>query len=172
MIVARYGEALPAREAELLKRATAFTEGFLMGGTGPRVLIHGDYRLDNLLFAPDGAVLAVDWQTMELGSPGRDLAYFLTTALSREARRANEAELLRVYHDQLGAYGVAGYSLEDCRTDYRRGMLQAPFITTVGALMATGERSAASDAMFLSMARRAAQALEDLEVFDLLEAGA
>jgi hypothetical protein len=37
-------------------------------------------------------------------------------------------------------------------------------------MAATGERSDASDAMFLSMARRAAQALEDLQVVQLLEA--
>ncbi len=40
-------------------------------------LIHGDYRLDNLIFAPDRAeILAVvDWELSTLGHPFADLAY-------------------------------------------------------------------------------------------------
>ncbi|MGN6584127.1 MAG: phosphotransferase family protein [Rhizobiaceae bacterium] len=40
-------------------------------------LVHGDYRLDNMIFAPDRAeVLAVlDWELSTLGHPYADLAY-------------------------------------------------------------------------------------------------
>jgi aminoglycoside phosphotransferase (APT) family kinase protein len=167
-LIERYRDDLLLNEAAALRGVTQFTEAWLQGRDGPRVLVHGDYRLDNLLFAPDGAVLAVDWQTLELGQPGRDVAYFLATALSREVRQAHEVELLAVYHDQLMTYGVADYSLEDCRAGYRRGMLQAAYTTSIGCMLATGERNPASDAMFISMARRAAQALEDLQVADAL----
>jgi len=171
-LIERYRDDLPANEAAALRRICDFTEAWLLGRAGdPRVLVHGDYRLDNLLFAAGGQVWAVDWQAMELGPPGRDVAYFLATALDRETRRAHEAELLRAYHEQVLSYGVSGYSLEDCRTDYRRGMLQASYVTSIGCMLATGERSAASDAMFLSMIRRAAQALEDLEVAEVLAEG-
>ena len=171
-LVERYRDHLPANEIQALRDVTPFTEAWLQGHGGPRALVHGDYRLDNLLFAPDGGVMAVDWQTLELGLPGRDVAYFVATAFDRDTRRAHEAELLKAYHDQLMIHGVADYSLEDCRADYRCGMLQASYITSTGCMVATGERSAASDAMFLSMARRAAQALEDLQVAALLGAGA
>ena len=52
-------------------------------------LVHGDYRLDNLMFPPDGraGVVALDWQTLSLALPARDLAYFLSTGLSVEDRR-------------------------------------------------------------------------------------
>ena len=46
---------------------------------GQRTLVHGDYRLDNLLFAPDSAdILAVlDWELSTIGHPYADLAAVL-----------------------------------------------------------------------------------------------
>ena len=69
-------------------------------------VVHGDYRLDNLMFSPDGAVVALDWQTATVGSPTRDLAYFLETSLDVELRRRHEQALLAVYADALVAGGV------------------------------------------------------------------
>jgi aminoglycoside phosphotransferase (APT) family kinase protein len=45
---------------------------------GEVALVHGDFRIDNLMFAPDRAeVLAVvDWELSTLGHPLADLAYF------------------------------------------------------------------------------------------------
>ncbi len=41
-------------------------------------LTHGDYRIDNLMFAPDAArvVAVVDWELSTLGHPLADLGYF------------------------------------------------------------------------------------------------
>jgi aminoglycoside phosphotransferase (APT) family kinase protein len=43
---------------------------------GRRTLVHGDYRLDNLLFAPDAAriVAVLDWELSTIGHPFADLA--------------------------------------------------------------------------------------------------
>ena len=43
---------------------------------GKRTLVHGDYRLDNLLFAPDGTdcVAVLDWELSTIGHPYADLA--------------------------------------------------------------------------------------------------
>jgi aminoglycoside phosphotransferase (APT) family kinase protein len=43
---------------------------------GQRRLVHGDYRLDNLLFAPMAATLraVLDWELSTLGHPYADLA--------------------------------------------------------------------------------------------------
>ena len=43
---------------------------------GRRTLVHGDYRIDNLLFAPQGTdvVSVLDWELSTLGHPFADLA--------------------------------------------------------------------------------------------------
>ncbi len=49
----------------------------MIADDGKVSLVHGDYRLDNMIFANDGArVLAVlDWELSTLGHPYADLAY-------------------------------------------------------------------------------------------------
>ncbi|HEX5365999.1 MAG TPA: phosphotransferase family protein [Acidimicrobiales bacterium] len=45
---------------------------------GPATIVHGDYRLDNCLLAPDGTILAVlDWELCTLGDPLADLGLLL-----------------------------------------------------------------------------------------------
>jgi aminoglycoside phosphotransferase (APT) family kinase protein len=45
---------------------------------GPATIVHGDYRLDNCLVGPDGAVRAVlDWELCTLGDPLADLGLLL-----------------------------------------------------------------------------------------------
>ena len=46
---------------------------------GQRCLVHGDYRLDNLIFAPDapGIRAVIDWELSTIGHPYADLAAVL-----------------------------------------------------------------------------------------------
>jgi aminoglycoside phosphotransferase (APT) family kinase protein len=40
-------------------------------------IVHGDYRIDNVLFTPDGTLTAVlDWELATLGDPLADFSYF------------------------------------------------------------------------------------------------
>ncbi|MBK6509925.1 MAG: phosphotransferase [Haliea sp.] len=167
--VNRYAIQLGAEDAAPLTAAAAVSGRWVLTSPKPFALLHGDYRLDNLMFGADPQDVAVlDWQTISAGPPARDLAYFLGTGLAVELRRVAETELVAVYHDELLRRGVADYGFEQCFRDYRLGQLQAPMITTIGCIYAPRERSDASDAMFLAMARRSCAAIRDLGTLDLL----
>jgi hypothetical protein len=172
VFVDRYADDL-GDDVDTLRRAATLTARWGAIDTGVLTLVHGDYRLDNLMFPQDdGAdegVSAVDWQTLTVAPPGRDLGYFLATSLSVEDRRAHQDALLDAYVAELQHLGV-DIAREQCDVEYRLGVLQAPMITMIGAAYATAERSARADAMFVAMATRAAAALRDLDAFALVEA--
>ena len=65
----RLGAALSAPDRSTLEQAASVMADFLGARPERFAPIHGDYRLDNLLFAPEGTVWAVDWQTLDLGLP-------------------------------------------------------------------------------------------------------
>lgn len=128
-------------------------------------VVHGDFRLDNLLFDPTGTtrpVSVVDWQTVSLGIGPHDLAYFLGSAFADPAdRRAHEERLVGRYHDALVDLGVRGYPLEQCWDDYRRSSY-ACLLMAVVASMIVG-RTERGDQMFIAMADRSARMAADLD---------
>ena len=130
-------------------------------------LIHGDYRPDNLMFPAHGAgVSAVDWQTLALGLPGRDVGYLLATSLDPEVRRAEEHRIVESYRVALAEQGVE-ISAEECFDDYRLGVVQGPLITVLGAVYAN-DPNPSSDRMFTAMITRSLQAIRDLDPFSLV----
>ncbi|HYC54678.1 MAG TPA: phosphotransferase [Candidatus Binatia bacterium] len=165
----RYGARLERDEAEIIAQV-ADSKGppFVMLGDVFAV-VHVDYRLDNLLIdetRSPARVSVVDWQTVTLGSPLSDVAYFLGAGLKPEDRRAAERDIVRAYHAGLLAAGVTGYDFERCWNDYRRGVF-AGFVVTVIAAMIV-QRTERGDEMFTTMARRHSRHAIDLDAQDLL----
>ncbi|HEX4218468.1 MAG TPA: phosphotransferase [Acidimicrobiales bacterium] len=167
--IERYAGQLSDADGQILRDASAVIEPWQLARPAPFSVIHGDYRLDNLLF--DGAteeVTVVDWQTAAIGPPLRDVAYLLGTSLHSEDRRAHEARLVRRYHSALVDQGVGDYDADQCWDDYRLGQLQGPMITVIGCIYAAADRSERSDAMFLAMARRSCAAIRELGSLELV----
>ncbi len=127
--------------------------------------VHGDYRLDNLLFRPNGAAVAVDWQTVSYANPGRDLGYFLGNSLTTELRREAEDELVAYYCDCLNEAGVI-YSEASAQADLRHGAFQGPLVTTIGAF--TASRSDRSEPMFAAMIDRSVAQIIDHDSLSLI----
>ncbi|WP_116598345.1 phosphotransferase family protein [Primorskyibacter marinus] len=59
-----------------MDRLISWLETHLPPDDGQRTLVHGDYRIDNLLFAQDGADIraVLDWELSTIGHPFADLA--------------------------------------------------------------------------------------------------
>ena len=166
--VDRYRAEVTAEDEALLRRFAEAVPAWIVARAERFALGHGDYRLDNLLFDPSGRVHAVDWQTLSVAQPGRDLAYLVATSLEPDDRRRHEEALVAAYHDALAGHGVTGYRTDEAWEDHRLGTLQGPLITVLGATYATAGRSERADAMFLTMLRRSLAAVDDLDPFALL----
>jgi hypothetical protein len=164
-------DALGDEDIDTLRGCAEAISPWLLTRPIPYAVVHGDYRLDNLMFPPTGrGVSALDWQTVGAAPPGRDLAYFLGTALRPEDRRRWESDLVSLYFEELRRRGVQEYSGSDCFDDYRLGQLQGPFITVLGCVYgATAERSQDADEMFISMAKRSCAAIRELESLSLVQ---
>jgi aminoglycoside phosphotransferase (APT) family kinase protein len=116
---------------------------------------------------PDGSgVTVVDWQTLGVGLPARDLAYFTATSLTPELRASIEKDLVSEYHRALSGYGVTGYDRETCWRDYRLGMTQTVLISALGFAFATATDR--GDDMVLTMLSRGCQAIRELGSLDLV----
>ncbi len=91
---------------------------YLVDRPGPWTVLHGDVRLDNLLFGRP-RVTVVDWHTVKIGPPLADVSYFIGSALWPEVRRDYECKLVRTYHHHLGHGGVE-LDWDECWDGYRR----------------------------------------------------
>lgn len=159
------GQRMGAEDRATVADSAALIADWLLSAPERFSLLHGDYRADNLLFEP-GAVTVVDWQTLAVGLPARDLAYFLATSLRPENRAAHERDLVEAYRQALSDRGVTGYDSESCWQDYRLGMLQVPLIATLGfAFSAATERG---DEMTLTMLQRGCRAIRELGTLELV----
>jgi aminoglycoside phosphotransferase (APT) family kinase protein len=137
--------------------------------SGPAVILHGDYRMDNILFPhdPSAPVAVFDWQATRLGPPLVDVGVYLGGCLSLEDRRSHERDLLRQYHHGLTSRGLDGFSFDDVWESYRWCvfyglMLSVPFSVQL-------EQTERGDALFAGMVRSYAQQARDLESLELLK---
>jgi aminoglycoside phosphotransferase (APT) family kinase protein len=140
----------------------------------PMCLVHGDFRLDNMLFDPSASastgavsVTVVDWQTVGLGRGAVDVAYGLGSGLPPEDRRRVESSLVDRYVGGLSAHGVTGDEVADAvRHDYRLGATSGLAMSVIASqLVASTPRG---DEMFAVMAERHAAQMFDNDTADLV----
>lgn len=121
--------------------------------TTPRSIIHGDFRLDNMLFDIKGGseeIAVLDWQTVALGNGLTDIGYFLGTGIGDALRREHESELLDLYCAEMTRRGVP-MTRDAIWDDYVLGALHG--VSTAVFSAAYVERTPRGDENFLSMAR-------------------
>jgi len=168
ILIGKLGASMSIEDQETFSAAMSLVTPWLMAEPQRYALMHGDYRLDNMLFGPDRTrITVVDWQTVGIGLPARDLAYFTATSLEPGVRAEIERDLVGRYHRALSGSGVADYDLETCWHDYRLGVVQAPLLAGLGfAFAASTERG---DEMMLTMLHRGCRAIRELDTLDLIK---
>lgn len=134
-------------------------------------LVHGDFRLDNMLFDIRGGaepIAVLDWQTLTIGNGLTDIGYFLGCGMGDDLRRAHEGELLDLYCAEMTERGVP-LSREDIWRDYVVGGLHG--VSTAVFSAAFVERTERGDANFLSMARGSCALCLEHGSLDMLKEG-
>ncbi|MEN4478667.1 phosphotransferase [Mycolicibacterium cosmeticum] len=163
----RYGDRIDPRHRQVCERLVAAFDGYLaQESTATKGLVHGDYRLDNLLFGAPGAqrpLTVVDWQTVTWGPALTDAAYFLGCALAPEVRRAHYDDLLATYHAALGT-GVL--TLDEVRDGVRRQTFFGVMMAIVSSMLV--ERTERGDEMFMTMLHRHCEHVLDTDALATL----
>ncbi len=171
---ARHAAAWPAFEPFVAERASpelvrigermaAAIEPMMVDmARGARSLCHGDFRADNLMFAPGGgaALVTIDWQAPLQARGAFDVGTLMSMSVTTALRRAHEAELLHRYHDRLLAAGVTDYAYDAFFHDYRRGLLIG-LTYVVQAGPAADLAHPRAQALFDSAVRRMDAAVQD-----------
>ncbi|CQD18200.1 aminoglycoside phosphotransferase [Mycobacterium lentiflavum] len=170
LFLERFADRLDAEDIEFVRQVVPYAQAWAAQMTaGPTVVLHGDYRMDNILFPhdPTAKVAVFDWQAASLGPPLVDASVYLGGCLSLGDRRHYERDLLRHYHDGLVAQGVTGFSFDEVWESYRWCifyglMLSVPFSVQL-------EQTERGDALFAGMVRSYTQQARDLESMELLK---
>jgi hypothetical protein len=169
--MATYGQYLSVEAADLIQRFGPRIPEWIEGRTMPLTVTHGDYRLDNLMFAtPEGGypVAAVDWQTPGQGPATADVSYFMGAGLQPDERRAVERALLADYGAALADYSVAVDS-DALWHHYARDAYGGVVMAVIASQLVGGTER--SEAMFAAMATRHAQHCLDLDAESLIAVG-
>lgn len=137
----------------------------------PLCVVHGDFRLDNMLFErseTSSAVTVLDWQTTGFGRGPTDVAYGIGSGLLLDDRRGAEASLVERYFNGLAAAGI-DCSFDDVMHDYRVGTVSGLGMAVIASQVVTATER--GDEMFAVMAERHAQQMIDNDVFALVDGG-
>ena len=136
----------------------------------PKTLIHGDFRMDNMLFGQETThddLLVVDFQGPLKGNGIQDLAYLLSHSAKTEVRRESERYLVQRYANGLINAGIEEYSFEKAWNDYRVGVLYSWTVAVViaGTMDPANERGFS---WMSKMVERNGKAINDLNCLSLL----
>ncbi len=142
-VVGRWGDNLDPAVVAFVDRLLPLIGPWRRRRSRPDTLAHGDFRPDNLLFGrtdPDRPVVAVDWQLSTVGLATLDVAFLIGGALTKEARRAHEPELLDGYRRALATRGV-DLDPTSLRHDYAIATVQGVVVAIgAGAMVDRTER--------------------------------
>ena len=135
-----------------------------MIGRRVQTIVHGDVRLDNVMF-DEAHIILLDW-ALSVSTGLQDVAYLISQNVTIEERRAHETDLLDHYQRRLAEHGVE-YPLDKCWEDYRVGILYTFCYAVViaGTLDPANERGAS---FMEKLVERASATMMDHDILSML----
>lgn len=146
----RYGARVTPRARRIGDAMAADMSRYDALRAGPRGLVHGDFRPDNMLFEGQDAprrVTVVDWQSFAYGPPASDVGYFIAGAVAPALRRDAETVLQGVYLEALAREGAGPYDADAFLRHYIAGAYQH-FLTAFFAAMVVTQTPRGDDMFF------------------------
>lgn len=166
----RLGSRLDDDVVELVGQLAPKAGRWAHGSGTPKTLVHYDLRADNLLFgqSPDTPPIAVvDFQSVNFGLAGSDVAYLIAGSFPDPAERATvERDLVEGYRKQLAARGVE-LSADEFWRDYRFGSVWGVLMSVMASMVA--EQTERGDEMLSAMAQRHGRQVLDLDALSVLD---
>ncbi|WP_394845550.1 ecdysteroid 22-kinase family protein [Pendulispora brunnea] len=165
-----FGARIPKQIRDFGDRYELIVQPYLDEITAePVTFCHGDFRLDNFLFATKAEhapVTIVDWPICFRGRGAYDLAYFISQSLTPEDRRANEERLIDRYLNGLTAHGIK-YPRDQLMRDYKRTVAWCFLypVAVVGTVEIKTERQLQ---LLQGMLDRSIAAIEDSAALEVL----
>jgi hypothetical protein len=163
------GDHLPPSRREtfaaLIRSPDLLARLAIRAGPARFTLCLGDAHPGNFLHPKTGvadSVRIIDWEFWNVGFGTDDLAGLMALNWYPSLRRELEREMLQRYHRALIAHGVAGYSWDDCWTDYR--------YSVIGKMAIPASQWAAKfgPVTWVANLERIVSSYEDLECAELL----
>ena len=162
--IARFGDALDPEYVRLFEKVLPHAGRWARTWSAPRVLQHGEFRSGNILLGttPEAPpVTIIDFQTVRVGPPGIDPAYFMGASMPSEHRRKIETDIVKEYHQALLAAGVEDFDWDACWAAYRKGAMYGVFLLV--GMAGQVEPSERNDQIILGLTQRLASMAIDLD---------
>ena len=159
-----YAKYLSAEATDLAQRFAGRVAAWVDGRDSSLTVTHGDYRLDNLMFATvagGSPIATVDWQSPGHGPAMGDVSYFLGAGPLPADRALIERDLVRAYADRLRIDYAVDIDDEWAWLQYRREAFSGVIMAVIASQIVGGTER--SEAMFAAMATRHLQHALDLE---------
>jgi len=138
----------------------------------PWALVHGDLRADNILFGgdeDDPSAVILDWAAVTRSLAVVDLSFLVGGSEPPAERAGHLNELLYLWHGELLAQGVRGYSLADARHDFQLATLRCTTAAVKLHGMLVDPGTTVRSALFLDEAiQRHCAALLELRAWEAL----
>lgn len=160
----RFGGDLTSDQVKLFERVMPNSGKWVRSWRPPTVLQHGELRAANVLFGTTAnapPVTIIDFQTVRLGPPGVDPAYFMACSLPIEERRKMERDVVKDYHQHLVSAGVKGFDWDACWKSYCGGALGG--VIFYGGAASHVESNERNNKIIIDMVRKMADMAIDLE---------